>query len=61
MIVERHGISPDTRALLDAMGHEQLMEIRWGRGIGDANSAMRTPDGLAAVADPRNAGGAAGH
>ena len=61
VIVERHGISPDTRALLEAMGHEQLMEIRWGRGIGDANSAMRTPDGLGAVADPRNAGGAAGH
>ncbi|MYB37364.1 MAG: gamma-glutamyltransferase [Gammaproteobacteria bacterium] len=60
VIVERHGISPDTRALLEAMGHEQLVEIRWGRGIGDANSAMRAPAGLTAVAAPRNAGGAAG-
>ena len=60
VIVERHGVSPDTRSLLEALGHQQLIEMRWGRGIGDANSVMRTPDGLAAVADPRNAGGAAG-
>ena len=60
VIVEAHGISPDTRALLEAMGHENLIEMRWGRGIGDANSVMRTPEGLAGVADPRNAGGAAG-
>ncbi len=61
VIVEPHGISPDTLGLLEAMGHQELMQMRWGRGIGDANSVMRTPDGLAAVADPRNAGGAAGH
>ena len=61
VILEPHGISPDTQALLKGMGHVELIEMRWGRGIGDANSAMRTPDGLTAVADPRNAGGAAGH
>ena len=61
VIYEQRGISPDTLSLLEAMGHESLLEARWGRGIGDANSVGRLEEGLGAVADPRNAGGAAGY
>ena len=59
---ERFAFSPDTLARLNAMGHENLFELptRFGRGIGDANSVMRTEDGIAGMADPRNAGRAVG-
>lgn len=59
---ERFAINPDTRKVLQAKGHESLFELpaRFGRGIGDANSVMRTDKGIVGVADPRNAGAAIG-
>ena len=60
VLFEPLGVSPDTLSLLRAMGHENLAEARYGRGIGDANSVLRTEDGLRAMADPRNQGVAVG-
>jgi gamma-glutamyltranspeptidase len=44
------------------MGHVNLFEwpTMFGRGIGDANSVMRTKEGIVGMADPRNAGTAVG-
>ncbi len=44
------------------IGHRNLNTIPsyYGRGIGDANSVMKLPDGFMGVSDPRNAGGARG-
>ena len=54
--------SPDTLAVLNRIGHTEFMAIPafLGRGIGDANSVMRTEEGIVGVADPRNAGRAVG-
>ena len=61
VIYERHGLSPDTVAMLQAMGHENLVIMPWGRGIGDANSvAWIADDEQRGMADPRNRGAAAG-
>lgn len=60
VLFEPLGVSPDTLSLLRAMGHENLAEARYGRGIGDANSVLRTEHGLRAMADPRNQGVAVG-
>ncbi|MEM9621338.1 MAG: gamma-glutamyltransferase [Pseudomonadota bacterium] len=62
VIHEQYAFSPDTRARLEQMGHQQLTTIPGflGRGIGDANSVMRTAEGLVGMADPRNAGTAVG-
>ena len=61
VIYERFALSPDTRARLEAMGHDQLQQIPtyYGRGIGDANTIMSTEEGIFAMPDPRNRGGAA--
>jgi gamma-glutamyltranspeptidase/glutathione hydrolase len=60
IVYERYGISPDTLAILEARGHRDLVVLPFGRGIGDANSVMRTGDGQKGVSDPRNDGGAIG-
>lgn len=60
VIYETPGFSPDTLAKLRAMGHENLLPYSFGRGIGDANSALRGADGFYGMSDPRNAGGAVG-
>ncbi len=60
VIVEQRGFSPDTRQRLEALGHTNIVEMPFGRGIGDANSVMAVEGGFAGMADPRNAGGAAG-
>ncbi len=55
-------LSLDTLNRLKEMGHEQWFAVPnfLGRGIGDANSVMRTKDGIVGMADPRNAGAAVG-
>ncbi len=62
ILVEARGFSPDTRRLLQSMGHTNLVEVPsfLGRGIGDANSVMSTKDGIVGAADPRSAGRAVG-
>lgn len=59
---ETYAFSPDTKALLQSMGHKQLIAIPafYGSGIGDANSVMKNAQGLHGMADPRNAGAAIG-
>ena len=60
VIHERFTFSPDTKERLLEIGHKNLNAIPsyYGRGIGDANSVMKTPEGYVGVSDPRNAGGA---
>lgn len=60
VIYEARAISPDTLSLLQAMGHDTLIELPDGRTLGDANTVMQTDDGLLGVEDPRSVGGAAG-
>ena len=59
---ETYAFSPDTKALLEGMGHKQLIAIPafYGGGIGDANSVMHSDQGFQGMADPRNAGAAMG-
>ena len=57
VVLETDALTTQTRSALEKMGHANLREI--GRGIGDANSAMRTSTGLIGVSDPRNAGAVA--
>ena len=59
---EGFAFSPDTKALLVAKGHKQLIAIPafYGSGIGDANSVMKNEQGIYGMADPRNAGKAEG-
>ena len=60
VMVEPLGFSPDTLAILRSWGHEQIGSLPFGRGIGDANSALRVDGGFHGMSDPRNAGGAVG-
>ena len=58
----RHRFSPDTLARLKEKGHQGLIPVPWGRGIGDANSILLQDDEvMAGMSDPRNDGGAAGY
>jgi gamma-glutamyltranspeptidase/glutathione hydrolase len=59
VIYEPWGISPDTLKILGSRGHT-LVTLPWARGLGDANSVMRSGDELLGMSDPRNRGGAAG-
>ncbi len=60
VIYEPWGISPDTLKILQSRGHT-FVTLPWGRGIGDANTVMRSGDDLLGMSDPRNRGGAAGY
>ena len=60
VIYEPWGISPDTLKILQGRGYT-FVTLPWGRGIGDANSVMRSGDDLFGMSDPRNRGGAAGY
>lgn len=60
VIYEPWGISPDTLKILETRGHT-FVTLPWGRGLGDANSVMRSGDELLGMSDPRNRGGAAGY
>ncbi|MYD43583.1 MAG: gamma-glutamyltransferase [Gammaproteobacteria bacterium] len=46
---------------LESMGHVNLNSMREGSAIGDANSILKTRDGITATSDGRNMGGAAGY
>ena len=62
IVHEPFAFSPDTLTRLTQLGHKNLFPIPsfLGRGIGDANSVMLVPEGIAGMADPRNAGAAIG-
>ena len=62
VVHEAFAFSPDTKDRLEKIGHKNLSPIPsyYGRGIGDANSVMKTVEGYVGVSDPRNAGGASG-
>ncbi len=60
VIVEPFALSPDTRAVLEGMGHSQLIDLGGRFALGDANSILRTDRGIEGMADPRNAGTAVG-
>lgn len=60
ILYEPRGLSPDTLQILESRGHQGLRSLPYPGGIGDANSVMRVEGGYAGMADPRNAGGAAG-
>ena len=60
VLVEPFALSPDTRVVLESMGHGQLLDLGTRFALGDANSVLRTERGYEGMADPRNAGTAVG-
>jgi gamma-glutamyltranspeptidase len=60
VLVEPFALSPDTRKVLEAQGHKQLLDLGTRFSLGDANSVLRTDRGFEGMADPRNAGTAMG-
>ena len=58
VVFEQGALSAETRRTLEDKGHVNLTPIPFR--LGDANSVMRAGEELIGVADPRNAGGAAG-
>jgi gamma-glutamyltranspeptidase/glutathione hydrolase len=60
VLVEPFALSPDTRKVLEAKGHKQLLDLGTRFSLGDANSVLRTERGFEGMADPRNAGTAMG-
>lgn len=60
VLVEPFALSPDTRKVLEAKGHKQLLDLGTRFSLGDANSVLRTERGFEGMADPRNAGTAVG-
>lgn len=61
ILYERFAFSPDTISALKARGHKDLVEARWGRGIGDANSILFKDGVMQGVKDPRAEGVAVGY
>ncbi|MCB1692027.1 MAG: gamma-glutamyltransferase [Pseudomonadales bacterium] len=61
VMIEPWGLSPDTIEILKKMGHKSLREVRFGRGIGDANSIEYVDGMIRGIKDPRNEGGAVGY
>ncbi len=57
---EKYVFSPDTLRALKAKGHENFVQSRFGRGIGDANSILFKDGMMHGVKDPRSAGVAVG-
>ena len=57
---ERFAFSPDTKLALEAKGHINFVESKWGRGIGDANSILYRDGVIQGVKDPRADGTAVG-
>ena len=60
IMFERFAFSPDTIKALKAKGHRKLVEIDWGRGVGDANSILFREGVMLGVKDPRTEGMAVG-
>jgi gamma-glutamyltranspeptidase/glutathione hydrolase len=60
VVYEKNGLSPDTRTILEKMGHKNFRTTRWGRGIGDANSILFRDQLIHGIKDPRNEGVAVG-
>ena len=58
VVFEEGALSPATQRALEDKGHVNLTPIPFR--LGDANSVLRVGEELIGVADPRNAGGAAG-
>lgn len=56
----KYAISPDTKRILEEMGHDNFRLPRYGRGIGDANSILYEDGVIHGIKDPRNVGGALG-
>jgi gamma-glutamyltranspeptidase/glutathione hydrolase len=60
VIYEPQAFSADTRRALQRRGHNELVPLPGTYQIGDGNSVMRSNKGIEGMADPRNAGTAAG-
>ncbi len=60
VMYDANGLSPDTLAILEKMGHKNFRLTPWGRGIGDANSIMVKDGMIHGIKDPRNEGVAVG-
>jgi gamma-glutamyltranspeptidase/glutathione hydrolase len=60
IMVEPRALSPDTRAVLKTLGHTAFREVRFGRGIGDANSIEYVDGVIRGIKDPRGDGAAVG-
>lgn len=54
-------INPDTRRILEGMGHTRFRGARGGSGIGDANSILFREGVMFGIKDPRNEGAAIGY
>jgi gamma-glutamyltranspeptidase/glutathione hydrolase len=57
---DKFALNPDTQEKLRRMGHQELVESTYGRGIGDANSILYKDDMIMGIKDPRNDGLAVG-
>lgn len=57
---DKFALNPDTRKKLRHMGHQELVESNYVRGIGDANSILYRDGLMHGIKDPRNDGLAVG-
>mgnify|MGYP006115857077 FL=1 len=57
---DKFALNPDTQEKLRRMGHQELVESTYGRGIGDANSILYKDGVIMGIKDPRNNGLAVG-
>ena len=57
---DKFALNPDTQEKLRRMGHQELIESTYGRGIGDANSILYKNGMIMGIKDPRNDGLAVG-